>query len=203
MFRIHPQSEPTECSRLFGSKPSGEQLEELNKESDFKKAATRGWVRLEGFDFDKDRQFYPCFQDVAVSFPSLPAFYEFVESMDSCPQYPFYSGADYAMQTAIFEEAVVAGDHQLYKRLLGKDGRCVSELNPPLYSILRKNPQALLRAFAELNEDQRRVAVATQYDFNKPWHTQLISDVAIAGLSEDLKNVAKVFNEMMRKEAIK
>lgn len=200
-FRIHPQSKSTECSKLFGPKPTGDQIEELSRESDYVIIINRGWVRLDGYDYIQNREFYPCFQDIIVLFPSLSSFHAFAKEMTSCSQYPFYSGADYALQTAIFEKAALTGDIHLYIILLSKDGRCASEMNPPLYSILRKNPEALVIAFNKLNKEQKQIAVATQYDFNLDLQNQIITKQQIARLPKFLKQTAQEFNEMMQSES--
>ena len=200
-FRIHPQSKSTRCSMLFGKEPTGDQQTELDKESDYKIILNRGWVRLDRYDYIQNRKFYPCFQDLVVSFPTLSSLHAFAEEMSRCPQYPFWSGSDYTLQTTIFERAASTGDIRLYIILLSKDGRCVSEMNSPLYSILRKNPKALMIAFDKLNEKQKRVAVATQYDFNLNLQDQIITEQQITKLPKHLSQAARQFNEMMRSEA--
>lgn len=200
-FRIHPQSKSTECSKLLGLEPTADQLTEIDMDQDYKIVLDRGWVHLDRYDYDQNRRFYPCFQDLVVSFPSVSSFHAFVEEMTSCPQYPFVgSGSDYALQMTIFERAASTGDLRLYVILLSKDGRCASEMNPPLYSILRENPEALLTAFDKLNEKQKQVAVATQYDFNVALQHQIISEQQIAKLPKHLVQIARLFNDMMRRE---
>ena len=200
-LRIHPQSKTMECSELFGATSTDDEIKELSLEPDYKILLKRGWIRLEGYDYIQKRQFYPCFQDIVVVFPTLSSFHTFSKEMTSCPQYPFYSGADYALQTAIFENAVLTGDIDLYIILLSKDGRSASEMNPPLYSILRKNPEALLTAFSNLNTEQKQIAIATQYDFNLGLQDQIITEQQIEKLPKLLKQTAQEFNEMMLNEA--
>jgi hypothetical protein len=140
-------------------------------------------------------------QDVAVRFPSAAAYHEFVETMSPCAQYPFWSGADYALQEAIFEGAVKSGDRSTFRLLLAKDGRCASELNAPLFSILRRNPQAFLVAFAGLSAAQQRIAASTQYDFNLALDEQLLPAGVLRDLPPELSEAAKLFNALLAEEA--
>jgi hypothetical protein len=194
-LRIHPKVAANACARL-------PEASDLSTETDFPKLLSSGWVRLSDSSFDAQREFYPCFQDVTVSFPSADRFYEFVSSMSDCPQYPFYSGADYNLQTAIFEYAAKSGDSAAYGRLLAKDGnRCASEMNAPLYSILRKHPAAFAQAFRALSAVQQQVVAATQYDFNLELEEQQFSARSLEGLSPEAANAARKFNELLAAEA--
>jgi len=193
--RIHPKVAADACARL-------PEASDLSMEDDFPKLLSSGWVRLDHSDFDAQREFYPCFQDVTVSFPSAGIFHEFLSSMSDCPQYPFYSGADYNLQTAIFERVAKSGDATAYGRLLAKDGsRCASEMNAPLYSILRKHPAAFAQAFRSLSATQQRLAAATQYDFNLEVEEQQFSARSLNGLSPEATKAARKFNELLAAEA--
>jgi hypothetical protein len=193
-IQIHPKAGAKECSTL----PAADALPE---EDDYPRLLKRGWVKLQKSNFDEHREFYPCLQDVVVTFPEPKAFYQFVATMSACPQYPFYSGADYALQTAIFERAAQSGDADAYQRLLAKDGRCVSELNPPLYSVLRRNPERFLQTFRRLSESQQLVVAATQYDFNLELRDQQFGAGVLSKLPGEVVPAARRFNELLAREA--
>jgi hypothetical protein len=74
-------------------------------------------------------------------------------------------------------------------------------MNPPLYSILRKNPAAFLAAFERLESNQQEVAAASQFDFNLPLAQQQFSADAIAALPESLRPVAAKFNTLIASAA--
>ena len=192
-FRIHPKLAADQCTRL----PT---VANLAEEEDFPKVLSKGWAALRESSFDESRD-YPCLQDVTVVFPSPQALHGFISQMSACPQYPFYSGADYELQTAVFEYAASSADATAYRRLLAKDGRCVSEMNPPLYAILRKNQQALLRAFASLGAEQQRVAAATQFDFNLSVEEQQFDVEHLQDSSSESEANALHFNQLLATEA--
>jgi hypothetical protein len=188
-FQIHPQLTGGQCAHL----PA---VANLAEEEDFPKVISKGWVALRKSSFDKERN-PPCVQDVEVLFPSPRELLAFASAMSGCPQYPFYSGADHELQTAIFEYTAHSADAAAYHRLLSKNGDCASELNPPLYSILRKNPAAFLRAFAALDAEQQRVAAATQYDFNLAVEVQQLDLSRLQDLSPESAASARRFNELL------
>src|SRR5215510_1290992 len=60
--QLHPKLGVAECASL----PTAEAVE---GEDDFRELLRRGWVTLEKSNFDDDRTFYPCLQNVVVAFP--------------------------------------------------------------------------------------------------------------------------------------
>ena len=102
-FEIHPKLAAEHCARLPNAG-------EISQEEAFPELIARGWLTLKGSTFDAGREFYPCMQDVRVEFPTEQLYHEFVRTMSACPQYPFYSGADYTLQSRIFERTAASGD---------------------------------------------------------------------------------------------
>lgn len=210
-IKIHPlpqsYSEPSklkpyDCSKMFGLNPQDSEIEALNYEPDYKMALANDWVSLASFDYKKDRQFYPCLQNIKVEFPDIESLYQFAIKMNACCQYPFYAAADYELQMAIFEYAVKSGDIKLYEILMKLDDRgCASELNAVLHSILRKNPAVMMDAFSRMDSENRYIAVHSQYDINKPLYVHILSDETISSLPEHLRPSAKEFNDIMKQIA--
>ena len=62
-FQIHPRLKDQACAALPTQKA-------LNGESEFPKLLKMGWVKLLSSDYKKRREFYPCRQDLEVSFPT-------------------------------------------------------------------------------------------------------------------------------------
>lgn len=191
-FQIHPNLQGDTCAALPTEK-------DLSEEIEFPKLLRHGWVKLLRADYKEGRKFYPCFQLVAVVFPSLEEFHEFLRQAQSSPQYPFYSAGDYNLMTAIFEGIARSGDPQAYDLLLLKDTQnSASELDAPLYSKLRKNVRAYLTAFQKLDLKQKKAAVRTQYDFNKPLDKQIFDVRNLGAANSKLSGAAKLFNSLMR-----
>lgn len=191
---IHPNVSEEQCSKIsdkFG----------FDEEKDFPKLLKKGWVALEKHSFEKTRKFYPCMQDVVAEFPTEQDFCEFLRDADRSPQYPFYSGADYGLQTSIFEHVAKTGDMVAYKILLSKDGRSDSELNAPLYAILRRNPECFLETFSLLKREQQEIVAKSQYDFNLKTNSQKIKIEGKIKASKVLTGAAKKFNSMLGKVA--
>jgi hypothetical protein len=189
-IEIHPAIDQTACSNL----PTAQMLQE---EADFPDVLRKGWAKLTGYSFRSSR-FYPCMQKISITFPGAIDYYNYIREMTSCSQYSFYSGADYEMQTAIFRRTAKIGDSKAYKLLLQKDGSgCASELNAPLFAILRDNLKEFLATFRELTHKMKKIAVANQYDFNIDFKIQQFNSDVIATLDIELKATAREFNALI------
>jgi hypothetical protein len=191
--QIHPKLDERRCGRLPVSS-------EVPGEVDFPRLLPRGWVSLAGSTFDRSRE-TPCVQDLRIEFPSRELYLEFVASMLACPPYPTPSGADYGIQSRIFERTAAGADVDALAILLAKDGRCASELNPPLYAKLRANPLAFLQAFDLLAPAQQDVAIETHYDLNVALRKQQFSSAAIDALPEAFRLQAITFNKLLARHA--
>ena len=178
---------------LCGALPAAS---DIPQEEDFLGLLRHSWVSLVESTYDETRK-WPCMQRVVVTFPTYGTYVEFASSMSRCPQYPFYSGADYALQTAIFERAVADSDEVVIQYLMKKNGLCASELNPPLFSILRKNPLTFLRVYGKLSPREKRVVVETQYDFNSKVEEQQFSPETTHALPDSLRKEAESFNQAL------
>lgn len=193
-FEIHPKLQASACSSL----PT---VEALSEESEFPKLLKKGWVRLLNADYQADRKFYPCLQNVVVTFPNADEFYAFLRQAGPSTQYPFYSAADLNLMTAIFEHVARSGDPKAYNLLLLKDTRnSVSEMDAPLYATLRKNPPAYILAFDKLSLEQKKVAVGAQYDLNEPIAAQLFNVKDLDAVDASLGKAAEQFNDLMKAE---
>lgn len=198
-FTIHPQGENFECSRKYSGKEMGKYISP-DREPHFFQLLNKEMLYFVKSDFNADREFYPCFQTCNAIFKDKKSLCDFVEQMGCCPQYPWYSGADFAIYEAIIKYAVDTGDQCVYRALLLKDTKnSASELDGPLYSRLRKNLKAFLTAFSGLSIEQKKVVIRTQYDHNKPVELQLI-DISSHEIKEsrDLIYAAKDYNILLK-----
>lgn len=190
-FQIHPKVQQEGCGKI----PS---VLDLKEDQEFLKVLKNGWVKLKKCSFDEKRKPYPCLQNVEVQFPRKKDFYDFLMEFDGMVQYPFYSGADYALFTKIFELVSKTGDERAYKILLLKNtSGSASELNAPLFAILREDPRVFGKVFFLLDQKQKEIAVQAQYDFNYPASKQLLKINGEMGTTE--RKGALEFNKMMLK----
>lgn len=199
-FTIHPQGANFECDRKYPEKELHRYISP-DREPQFSQLLKKGKLSFVKSDFDADRKFYPCFQTYNAKFKDQKSLCKFVVQMGCCPEYPWYSSADFALYEAIIKYAADTGDKCLYRALLLKDTKkSASELDGPLYSGLRKNLKAFLSAFSRLSEEQKRVVLRTQCDFNSSIESQLIDidSPEIRG-KPNLIEAARKYNQLWKR----